>query len=139
MPRYLLDTNAIIALLGATTTRAKAAITRRLRTHNPRDVLLSSLVMHELFFGAFKSERVALNLAVIDGIALEVLAFDKEDARASGEVRAFLANQGRPIGPYDVLIAGQARARGLILVTHNVREFSRVPDLLIEDWEKSSN
>ena len=136
MSRYLLDTNAIIALLGATTTPAKASITQRVRAHHPRNILLSSLVMHELFFGAFRSQRVVRNLAVIDGIALEVLAFDKEDARASGEVRAFLANKGKPIGPYDVLIAGQARARGLILVTHNVREFSRVPDLLIEDWEK---
>lgn len=135
MSRYLLDTNAIIALLGAAT-RAKAAISRRVRAHNPRDILLSSLVMHELFFGAFKSGRVAPNVALVDGIALEVLAFDKEDARASGEIRALLAKNGRPIGPYDVLIAGQARARDLILVTHNVREFSRVPDLLIEDWEK---
>ena len=137
MSRYLLDTNAIIALLGAAT-RAKAAISRRVRAHNPRDILLSSLVMHELFFGAFKSARVAPNVALVDGIALEVLAFDKEDARASGEIRALLAKNGRPIGPYDVLIAGQARARDLILVTHNVREFSRVPDLLIEDWEKRS-
>lgn len=77
-------------------------------------------------------------MALVDGIALEVLAFDKEDARASGEIRALLAKNGRPIGPYDVFIAGQARARDLILVTHNVREFSRVPDLLIEDWEKPS-
>ena len=137
MSRYLLDTNAIIALLGAAT-RAKAAISRRVRAHNPRDILLSSLVMHELFFGAFKSARVAPNVALVDGIALEVLAFDKEDARASAEIRALLAAKGRPIGPYDVLIAGQARARDLILVTHNVREFSRVPDLIIEDWEKTS-
>ncbi len=137
MSRYLLDTNAIIALLSAKT-RAKAAIARRVRAHNPHDILLSSLVMHELFFGAFKSARVAPNVALVDGIALEVLAFDKEDARASAEIRALLAAKGRPIGPYDVLIAGQARARDLILVTHNVREFSRVPDLMIEDWEKTS-
>ncbi len=60
------------------------------------------------------------------GCGLAVLNFDKEDARQAGEVSAALAAAGTPIGPYDVLIAGQALARGLVLVTHNVSEFSRV-------------
>jgi tRNA(fMet)-specific endonuclease VapC len=70
----------------------------------------------------------------VDALQFEVIEFDKEDARRAGEVRAYLAGRGTPIGPYDVLIAGQAMARGLILVTHNIGEFQRVPALQIEDW-----
>jgi tRNA(fMet)-specific endonuclease VapC len=96
---------------------------------------MSAVVVHELFYGAFKSQRAASNAALIDALKFEVIAFDKEDARQAGEVRAFLAAKGTPIGAYDVLIAGQAKARGLILVTHNTREFKRVPGLRFEDWE----
>jgi predicted nucleic acid-binding protein/virulence-associated protein VagC len=75
------------------------------------------------------------NVALVDGLRFGVLEFDRDDAREAGEVRAFLARRGTPIGPYDVLIAGQAKARGMVLVTHNTGEFSRVPGLRIEDWE----
>jgi tRNA(fMet)-specific endonuclease VapC len=75
---------------------------------------------------------------LIDKLRFEVLDFDREDARQAGEVRAQLALQGQPIGPYDILIAGQALARGLTLVTHNVGEFGRVGGLKIEDWLTSS-
>jgi tRNA(fMet)-specific endonuclease VapC len=75
------------------------------------------------------------NLARVDGLQFVVLEFDQEDARQAGEIRAALAATGTPIGPYDVLIAGQARARSLVLVTHNTREFSRVSGLDIEDWQ----
>lgn len=64
-----------------------------------------------------------------------MIEFDGEDARQAGEIRAALAATGMPIGPYDVLIAGQARARDLILVTRNVGEFSRVSGLRVEDWQ----
>jgi tRNA(fMet)-specific endonuclease VapC len=64
-----------------------------------------------------------------------VIEFDQEDARQAGEIRATLAAAGTPIGPYDVLIAGQARARSLVLVTRNTGEFSRVGGLHVEDWE----
>lgn len=64
-----------------------------------------------------------------------MLEFDRDDARCAGSIRARLASAGQPIGPYDVLIAGQALARGLILVTRNTREFARVPDLQVENWE----
>jgi tRNA(fMet)-specific endonuclease VapC len=66
-----------------------------------------------------------------------VLEFDKEDARKAGEIRALLISRGTPIGPYDVLIAGQALARHMTLITHNTDEFGRVPGLQIEDWEAS--
>lgn len=90
--------------------------------------------MHELYFGAYRSQRRERNLALVDALRFEVLPLDLEDARQAGEVRASLAALGTPIGAYDVLIAGQARARGLVLVTRNVREFSRVPGLACDNW-----
>lgn len=129
---YLLDANAVINLLNGTRT----PLAQRARQHQPGDMAISAIVAHELYYGAFKSQRSARNVALIDSLQFEVLDFDKEDAREAGEVRAFLAVQGTPIGPYDVLIAGQAKARGLILVTHNTSEFARVPGLRLEDWEQ---
>jgi tRNA(fMet)-specific endonuclease VapC len=131
--KYLLDTNAVIALLNT----ADSRLARRARRHQPGDIGISAIVAHELFYGAFKSQRVERNLAVLDELRLEVLEFDKDDARQAGEVRASLAYEGTPIGPYDVLIAGQAKARDLILVTRNTNEFRRVHGLRIEDWERT--
>jgi len=128
---YLLDTNAVIALLKD----ADTPIGRRVRLCQPADVFVSSIVLHELFYGAFKSARTERNVALIDGLRFGALEFSREDARDAGEVRASLAAKGTPIGPYDVLIAGQARARSLVLITHNTDEFARVPGLLMEDWE----
>ena len=71
----------------------------------------------------------------MDGLRFEVAAFEREDARAVGAVRAALAAAGAGIGPYDVLIAGQALARRVTLVTHDLREFGRVEGLRVEDWE----
>ena len=129
--RCLLDTNTVIAILrdnGST-------IARRLRRENPRDVAISAIVAHELFYGAFKSRRAAHNTALVDALRFAVVEFDREDARQAGEIRALLAARGAQIGPYDVLIAGQAVARDLTLVTHNAAEFARVPGLRIADWE----
>lgn len=126
--RWLLDTNAVIEVL-----RGNAAVVARLRERAPEDVGVSAVVMHELFYGAYRSVRVEANVARIDGLRFEVAAFEREDARAAGAVRAATAGAG--IGPYDVLIAGQALARGAVLVTHNVREFGRVAGLRVEDWE----
>ena len=129
--RYLLDTNAVIRL----SNNSHANLTRRARQVPSNDIAVSSIVMQELYFGAYRSRRQSQNLAVADALQFEVIEFDRDDARQAGEIRAFLAEQGTPIGPYDVLIAGQAVARNAILVTHNVAEFSRVPRLRIEDWE----
>lgn len=126
----LLDTNAVIALL-----KGVPAFVERLTRHEPADFGLSAVVLHELYFGAFRSRRAAENLVRIDGLRFEVVEMDREDARHAGEIRALLAGIGRPIGPYDALIAGQAIARGLALVTHNTREFERIPMLRVEDWE----
>jgi tRNA(fMet)-specific endonuclease VapC len=130
--RYLLDTNAVIALLNRTEGKV---FTTALR-HRSESVGTSSIVMYELFFGAYKSARPARNLSVVEALQLTVIDFNEEDAREAGKIRAYLAQKGRPIGPYDVLIAGQALGRGLVLVTANVREFSRVPGLVCEDWSR---
>ncbi len=129
--RYLLDANAVIGLLND----ASSNLAQRARRENPADMAISAIVAHELFYGAFKSRQAAQNVALIDALQFVVLEFDKEDARHAGKVRAHLASKGTPIGPYDVLIAGQARARNLILVTHNIDEFGRVPGLQSEDWQ----
>jgi tRNA(fMet)-specific endonuclease VapC len=129
--RYLLDANAVIGLLNDT----GSTLAHRIRRETPADVGVSAIVMHELFYGAFRSRRATRNAALVDALQFEVLELDCEDARSAGEVRAHLARQRTPIGPYDVLIAGQAVARNLILVTHNTTEFARVPNLQIEDWE----
>ena len=94
-----------------------------------------AIAAHELFYGAFKSRRAAQNQALVDALQFVVLEFDAEDARQAGEIRALLASDGTPIGPYDVLTAGQAVARDLILVTHDTHEFGRVTGLQIEDWQ----
>lgn len=128
--RYLLDTNAVIATLNDPT----GPMARRLRARTPAEVGVSAIVMHELYFGAFKSLRRERNLALVDALRFEVLALDLEDARHAGEIRAMLSARGMPIGAYDILIAGQARARALTLVTRNTREFTRVPGLITENW-----
>jgi len=133
--RYLLDANAVIALLNNTT----SSIARRIRRYAPRDIGVSAVVTHELYYGAFKSQRVEKNVARVDALQFPVVEFDQEDARQAGAIRAHLASKGTPIGPYDVLIAGQAKARKLTLVTHNTTEFQRVPDLKVEDWKGAAS
>jgi tRNA(fMet)-specific endonuclease VapC len=128
---YLLDANVVIGLLNDATSK----LARRARRERTADVAISAIVLHELFYGAFKSARVEQNVALVDALQFTVLEFDKEDARQAGEIRAILAASGKPIGPYDVLIAGQAKARNLTLVTHNIDEFERVPGLRLADWE----
>ena len=130
--RYLLDANAVIALLNDTISKTA----RRARQERPGDVAVSAIVAHELFYGAFRSRRAAQNVALINTLLFIVLEFDKEDAKEAGKVRALLASRGTPIGPYDVLIAGQAVARDMILITHNTQEFARVPGLRFEDWQE---
>ncbi|MDZ7855843.1 type II toxin-antitoxin system VapC family toxin [Sphaerotilus sp.] len=131
--RYLLDANAVIAALN----EPAGLVSVRLRALVPADVGVSAVVMHELYFGAYKSQRRERNMALVDALRFEVLPLDTEDARHAGEIRAWLAAQGTPIGAYDLLIAGQARARGLVLVTRNLREFERVPGLVSENWHEA--
>lgn len=128
--KYLLDTNAVIALM-----KGHPGFLARLREHRPRDFGLPAIVMHELYYGACKGRRSVENLARVDALQFEVLEFDREDARQAGQLRAALSAAGTPIGAYDVLIAGQALARDLTLITPNASEFRRVPALRVADWE----
>jgi tRNA(fMet)-specific endonuclease VapC len=128
--RFLLDTNTVIALFNSSNTTLRA----HLKAFQPADIGISSIIIHKLFYGAYKSQRVEYNLAKIEKLPFEVLSFDKEDAQQASGVRAALAKIGSPIGPYDVLIAGHALARDLTLVTNNTKEFKRIPHLKCEDW-----
>ena len=131
---WLLDTNAVIALV----TRRSDALRRRVEASEPGTLFTSAIVAHELYFGAYRSRKIEFNLETLRLLFtdLVVLDLDLEDARTSGEIRAALASQGTPIGPYDVLIAGQARARNLTLVSNNLSEFRRVEGLKLEDWTR---
>lgn len=132
---YLLDTNACIALLNRRPERVREHLLRAWTDEHT--VLLSSIVLHELFYGAAKSVRVSSNFESIRKLlqeSFEVLDFDQDAARVAGTIRAGLERQGKRIGDYDTLIAGQALARGLTLVTANTREFSRVDGLKLVDW-----
>ena len=100
-------------------------------------ICVSSVVLHELWHGVAKSARREHNTERVQTFMagpIEILDFEAADARAAGEVRAALERDGRPIGAYDALIAGQSVRRGLTLVTANSREFERVDGLMWEDW-----
>jgi tRNA(fMet)-specific endonuclease VapC len=104
-------------------------------------ILLSSIVAFELWYRVAKSQRKDSNTQRLEtflGGPLEWALFDEDDARAAGTVRAELETVGRPVGAYDVLLAGQARRRGATLVTSNTKEFARVQGLKWEHWAASS-
>lgn len=127
---YLLDTNAVTKILNQ-----DGRFLRQLRRHHLTDIGISAIVMYELYFGAFKGQRTTRTMQYIDGLDFDTVDFNGEDGRTAAEVRAILTAAGNLIGPYDILIAGQALSRDLTLVTHNTREFSRVSGLRVEDWE----
>lgn len=130
---YLLDTNACIRILN----NSSKNLVERLRRHDSSEVRLCSVVKAELLHGARKSSRAAENLELLKRFfaPFQSIPFDDASAEHYGQIRRDLERTGNPIGPNDFLIAATARAHELILVTHNVREFSRVSGLQIEDWE----
>ena len=134
---YLLDSNALIAILNG---KPRAVRDRWVAVAGTSAaVATSSIVVFELSSGAYKSARPKKNIARLHTLlssSLEVLAFDDEDADRAGQIRATLEAKGLPIGPFDVLIAGQALRRGLTLVTANTAEFRRVKGLALDNWEK---
>jgi tRNA(fMet)-specific endonuclease VapC len=131
MIKYMLDTNILIYTIKNRPKKVREAF-----KEHAEYLTISTVSLGELIFGAEKSAQSARNLADVEALAarLEVAPFDSEAAIHFGQVRAELAKSGKIIGPYDLMIAGHARSRGLILVTNNVREFKRVPGLRVENW-----
>ncbi len=131
MLRYLLDTNLCIRVI-----RDRPAGLRPRFNEEASGLCISDVVLYELLFGAEKSARPAENRQVVERFAarLSVLPYDSSAAAHSAHIRASLERQGAPIGAYDVMIAGHARSRGLVVVTGNLREFTRVEGLRCEDW-----
>lgn len=131
MLKYLLDTNIVIYTMKNRPPEVRAAFIQ----HNGQ-MAISSITYMELVYGAEKSSNPEANLVAIDGFVarLEVLDYDTNAAAHTGQLRAELAKQGTPIGPYDQMIAGHARSRGLVLVSNNEKEFARVPGIRLENW-----
>jgi tRNA(fMet)-specific endonuclease VapC len=134
-PMFCLDTSAVISVLN----ERIASVAERFDTEITRrtTILISTIVIYELRYGIARSARSERNRAVLESFLefpVSIIAFDADDAAEAGEIRAALAGTGTPIGPYDVLIAAQARRCGAALVTLNRREFERVPGLIVTDW-----
>ncbi len=132
---YLLDTNACIALINGKPAAVRARLAKAVDAGS--QVLVPAVVVFELWYGVAKSARPEANARRVETFfagPVRLLAFEEEDARRAGAVRAALEIAGKPIGAYDVLIAGQALCRKLTLVTANAREFGRVKGLVWEDW-----
>lgn len=130
---YLLDSNACIVFLNQRSDKLK----HRLELCQPEQIVLCSVVKAELLYGAMKSQNPVTNIAKVDTFCsqFESIPFDDNAAMFYGKIRSELSAIGQPIGANDFMIAAIALANNMTLVTHNTREFNRVNDLLIEDWE----
>lgn len=129
---YMLDTNICIYAIK----NKPEQVLRQLKANLQYGLCISAITLAELEHGVEKSTSPEKNtVALMQFLAiLDVLPFDDAAASEYGKICAYLQKQGTPIGTMDMLIAGHAKAEGLILVTNNVREFERVPDLEIENW-----
>lgn len=135
---YLLDTNVCIALINGSSLTLRKKFYRVLESKGR--VYVSSVAIFELWYGVFKSARVQFNIERLDAFLegpVTLAAFDESDARSAAALNATLRKKGKPIGSYDVLLAGQAIRRDLTLVTANVAEFSRIKELSWQDWTKA--
>lgn len=132
--RYLLDTNACISYMNG----QAPGLREIFHSKASSDIVVSSITKAELYFGSQKSQARERSRAEQEVFFqhIDSLPFDDNAAEEYGSIRAYLERRGTPIGPHDMLIAAIARANGLIVVTHNTKEFSRIPGLNIEDWEK---
>jgi tRNA(fMet)-specific endonuclease VapC len=138
--RYLLDTNACIALINEKSSSVRVRLDRALGEGS--EVFVSVVVAFELWYGVAKSAREEANakrLEIFFAGPVRLLPFEEADARSAGNIRAVLERGGKSIGAYDTMIAGQAVRHKLTLVTANVREFSRIKGLAWEDWASRGN
>ena len=131
MLKYMLDTNIVIY-----TIKNRPEEVREAFKQYDVQMCISTVTVGELIFGAERSSQAEKNMEILEGMfaRLEVLSFDTQAAAHFGQLRAELYSKGKPIGPYDMMIAGHARAMGLIMITNNLREFERVPGLRVENW-----
>jgi tRNA(fMet)-specific endonuclease VapC len=130
-----LDTNIVIGIVNGRSSLLRHRLGEQVRGGMP--VALPVIALFEMRYGFAKSDRRAINEGLLErflDLGVDVLPFEAEDAAHAGDIRAHLESKGTPIGPYDCLIAAQARRRGATLVTANAREFARVPGLLLADW-----
>lgn len=132
---YLLDTNTCIAAM-----RHVALVVQRMSAESPVDCAISTITSYELWTGVAKCANPAREVSKVNLLlaAVNQLAFDVQAAREAARIRALLESQGRMIGPYDILLAGHALSAGLTIVTANTAEFSRVPALVLENWQVPS-
>ncbi len=132
--KYLLDTNICVFLKS----KRYPQLETKLRKTRKRDVAVSAVTEAELKYGAYKSSDPGQNMTAVDALlaTIAILPFESSAAEAYGQIRAALERSGQIIGPYDLMIASQAIAHRLTVVTNNVREFSRVPGLAVDDWTK---
>ena len=133
--RYLLDTDTCIDLL-----RGNPVVTAKTRSVSPEDCAASTVTTYELMAGAARCREPARELGKVRTLveAMHEIPFHRRAAERAAEVRRELESQGLMIGAYDVLLAGQALADGLTIVTSNTGEFRRVRGLRIEDWRKEN-
>jgi len=131
MIKFMLDTNIVIYTIKNKPTKVRETFKK-----HADQMCISSVTLMELIYGAERSSRPEENLKTIEGLAarLDVLPYEDEAAAHTGQIRSDLAKVGKPIGPYDNMIAGHARSRGLILVTNNENEFKRVSGLRSINW-----
>jgi tRNA(fMet)-specific endonuclease VapC len=132
-----LDTNAVIAAITGRSPRVRSQLIATLAAGT--GVAIPVIVLYELRYGIKKSEQVRMNASVLAALLtldLRVWAFDADDAEEAGDIRVTLERLGTPIGPYDILIAAQARRRDATLVTANDREFGRVAGLRTVNWAR---
>ena len=128
---YMLDTNTLIYFF-----KGMGEVEKKLFSHSPKDIFVSSVVIYELQVGIAKSnspQKRAQQLAMLLE-QINVIQFGGREAKASALIRADLEKKGVPIGAMDILIAGSSKAHHLTLVTHNTKEFARVEGLQLEDW-----
>jgi tRNA(fMet)-specific endonuclease VapC len=132
---FLLDTNIVIPVLNERDPAAARRLDAELTLGT--SIVMSAIVLFELRYGVANSARRERNESVLAHfmtLPLTIAPFEPDDATHAGDIRAHLERDGTPIGPYDILIAAQARRRGAVLVTRNRREFERVPGLMVTDW-----
>jgi tRNA(fMet)-specific endonuclease VapC len=135
--KYLLDTNVCIALINGKPAAVREQFNQELAKGSIAHI--SAISVFELWYGIAKSSRLEENARLLAGFLsgpVAILPFEGEDARRSGEIRAEMESIGKPIGAYDLLIAGQALRHEMTIVTANTREFGRIKNLQREDWTK---